>query len=102
MVDRFRTHDEALRLRPVAIQFLMRIEAILPPGEFEIHYGTTFVGETVPEEVGCAGVTVRGIARSLTALEFNLDDDPQEYAEALIRYRERLIEERHDAERPPE
>lgn len=101
MKERFRTDEDARRLRRVAIDFLLRVEAILPAGEFDIDYATTFVGVSVPDEVGCAAVSVRGIARSLTALEFELSGDPERYAESLVRYRDRLLQERRDAELPP-
>ena len=98
MGEQLRTEAEALRLRPTAINFLMRVEALLPPGEFDVDYATTFVGVSVPEEVACAMVSVRGFPLSLTALEFALHGDPEDYADALVRYRDRLIQEGRDAE----
>jgi hypothetical protein len=91
----YRSVAQARALRPRAIDFLLKLESMLPPGQFDIAYDTCFVGQTVPEEVGCVAVSVIGIPGSLTALEFALHEEPEAQADALNRYRARLIAE-HD------
>lgn len=93
----YRTEAAALALRPAALEWISRLVGQLPPGQFDFDLDTVFVGRTVPEEVGCVAVTVPGFSRSLTALEFALHDPPNEYVDALLRYRERLEGERDDA-----
>jgi hypothetical protein len=92
----YRTEAEARALRPTALQWISDLKRQLPAGQFDFDLATVFVGRTVPEEVGCVAVTLPGFSRSLTALEFALQDPPDEYADALVRYRERLAGERDD------
>jgi hypothetical protein len=54
-------------------------------------YATIFVGRTVAEIIGCVAVTIPGVSPSLTALEFDLSDEPDDYVDRLLRYRDRLI-----------
>lgn len=86
----FRSAEDAAALRPAALAFIDQLEALLPHNWFNFDRATLFVGRTVEPEVGCIAVTVPGRERSLTALEFLLADDPEEYVEPLMRYREKL------------
>ena len=86
----YRSQAEAAALRNVAMDVVDEIERLLPDGEFELHRDTLFVGRTAPAEVGCIAATLPDIAGSLTALEFELSEDPGVYADALIRFREKL------------
>lgn len=90
-VQYYRTQQEANAKREAAIAYVRDLELLMPAGSVSFDYATIFVGRTVKQLVGCVAVSIPGTRPSLTALQFELDEDPELYVDALLRYRAKLL-----------
>lgn len=91
-VQYYRTQQEASARREAAIAYVRDLELLMRAGSVGFDYATIFAGRTVNKLVGCVAASIPGVRHSLTALEFELDEDPEVYADALLRYRAKPLE----------